>query len=164
MIKQTVNPLTMHPSITVYCAVELLEGWKQEIELASDISGDEDYYRIYQEITNSMFKAMWECVFNQTKSYFGPNAYCAIYDEHAIRSPELNPLWNSVKDLLRAFAISMFTDERTWRSWKPFRDEVIVNANSFRCGIELARSGYVPSFDGKVWRLHTYEGVVYTGK
>jgi hypothetical protein len=63
---------------------------------------------------------------------------------------------DSVEDLIYAYISSLFPGIK---KWKYIEHEEGVNP--YQSGIDLWRSGYVPSFDGKTWRLHTKNGVVY---
>ena len=58
---------------------------------------------------------------------------------------------DSVYDLIGAYISSFFPNTKE-------------GVNPFKSSIDLWRMGYVPSFDGKVWRLHTVNGVVYEYK
>ena len=65
-------------------------------------------------------------------------------------------VWDSVWDLVGAYISSLFTNIE---QWKYVKHEAGVNP--FQSGINLWKGGYVPSFDGKTWRLHTKNGIVW---
>ena len=64
--------------------------------------------------------------------------------------------WDSVWDSVWAYISSLFTNIE---HWKYVNHEEGVNP--FQSCIDLWKGGYVPSFDGKVWRLHTKDGIVW---
>ena len=64
-------------------------------------------------------------------------------------------VWDSIRVSARAYTSSFFDLDGKWRG---FED---VKGNPFQCCIDLWEKGLVPSFDGKVWRLHSKNGVVY---
>ena len=64
---------------------------------------------------------------------------------------------NSVRDSVGAY-ISSFFNLKKWKYIDHKEGE-----NPFQSYIDLWEKGIVPSFDGKVWRLHGFEGkVIYT--
>ena len=67
-------------------------------------------------------------------------------------------VWDSVRanvgDSVRAY-VSSFFDLPKWK-----RIEHKKGENPFQSCIDLWHRGIVPSFDGKVWRLHGYKGKV----
>jgi len=67
---------------------------------------------------------------------------------------------NSVKDVMYAY-ISSFFDIKKWK----YIDHE-EGKNPFQSGIDLWKRGFVPSFDGKTWRLHAGENakVLWEGK
>ena len=69
-----------------------------------------------------------------------------------------NSVWASVgasvRDSVGAY-ISSFFDLPKWKNIKHKKGE-----NPFQPGIDLWHRGIIPSFDGKIWRLHGYKGKV----
>jgi len=65
-------------------------------------------------------------------------------------------VWDSVGASVWAYISSLFTNIE---QWKYVQHEAGVNP--FQSGINLWKGGYVPSFDGKTWRLHTKDGIVW---
>lgn len=66
---------------------------------------------------------------------------------------------DSVGDSVGAYTSSLFPNVRKW--------EYIIHAegvNPFQPCIDLWRGGYVPSFYGNIWRLHTKHGITWEGK
>ena len=63
---------------------------------------------------------------------------------------------DSVMDSVWAYISSLFPNIKKWK-YVSHEDGV----NPFQSGIDLWKGGYVPSFDGKTWRLHTRSGIVW---
>ena len=61
-------------------------------------------------------------------------------------------VWASVG----AYVSSLFPNIKKWKYI--YHEECV---NPFQAGIDLWKGGYVPSFDGKTWRLHTKDGIVW---
>ena len=64
--------------------------------------------------------------------------------------------WIKVVASVWAYISSLFPNVRKWQYVD--HDEGV---NPFQSGIDLWKGGYVPSFDGKRWRLHTKDGIVW---
>ena len=71
---------------------------------------------------------------------------------------ELLRQWDSVRDSVRAYTSSFFI----LPAWKYIT--ATGGVNPFQSCIDLWEMGIVPSFDGKVWRLHTKNGIAWEGK
>ena len=65
-----------------------------------------------------------------------------------------NSVGNSVWDSVYGYVSSFFNIDK----WKFVEHE--KGKNPFQCCIDLWERGIAPSFDGKIWRLHTYKGIV----
>ena len=65
-------------------------------------------------------------------------------------------VWDSARDSARAYISSLFPNIKKWK-YVNHEDGV----NPFQSCIDLWKGGYVPSFDGKTWRLHTKAGIVW---
>ena len=67
----------------------------------------------------------------------------------SVRYSVWDSVWDSVGASVWAYISSFFQLDQ----WKGIEHEKGVNP--FQSGIDLWESGFVPSFDGKVWRLHS---------
>lgn len=65
-------------------------------------------------------------------------------------------VWASVLDSVGAYTSSLFPNIKQWK----YIDHE-EGVNPFQSGVDLWKGGYVPSFDGKTWRLHTKAGIVW---
>ena len=92
---------------------------------------------------------VWASVWASVGASVGDSVWASVWD--SVR----DSVWDSVRDSVWAYISSLFPNVK---SWKYFESS---SGNPFQSGIDLWRGGYVPSFDGKVWRLHTRNGVVY---
>ena len=62
----------------------------------------------------------------------------------------------SIWDSVWAYVSSLFPNIKKWK-YINHKEGV----NPFKSCIDLWKGGYVPSFDGKTWRLHTKDGIVW---
>jgi hypothetical protein len=67
----------------------------------------------------------------------------------------------SVRDSVGASVGSFFSLPR--ESWK-YTEKIETNEYPFQSAVTLLKMGLVPSFDGKLWRLHSKNGIVWEGK
>jgi hypothetical protein len=68
-------------------------------------------------------------------------------------------VWDSVEDSVWAYISSLFPNTTRWQ----YIDHE-KGVNPFQFAIALWRSGLVPSFDGKTWRLHNKNGIIHEEK
>ena len=64
--------------------------------------------------------------------------------------------WDLAWDSVGAYISSLFPNIKKWK-YIDHKEGV----NPFKSCIDLWKGGYVPSFDGKTWRLHTKAGIVW---
>ena len=76
----------------------------------------------------------------------------------SIRDSIRDSVWASVKDSVGGYISSLFPKIEKWKYINHEKGE-----NTFQSCIDLWNSGFVPSFDGKTWRLHSGENatIVY---
>ena len=60
-----------------------------------------------------------------------------------------------VRDSAIAYTLSFFNLDGKWQGFEN------VKGNPFQSCIDLWEKGLVPSFDGKIWRLHSKNGILY---
>jgi len=65
-------------------------------------------------------------------------------------------VYGSVSDFVQAYTGSFFPNIKEWRYVKHEPDEY-----PFQPAVDLWKQGLVPSFDGKIWRLHSKDGIVW---
>ena len=66
----------------------------------------------------------------------------------------------SVSDLIWAYIGSLFPKIEKWKHC----EHINPVGYPFQSGVQLWNMGIVPSFDGKIWRLHTKNGIAWEGK
>ena len=65
-----------------------------------------------------------------------------------------NSVWDSVRDSVWAYTVSIFVPiVKDWKKTYPYQPAV-----------DLWNVGLVPSFDGKLWRLHGQDGILWEGE
>ena len=67
---------------------------------------------------------------------------------------------NSVWDSVWAYIGSLFPNIKKWK----YTENIKVKGYPFQSAVDLWKMGLVPSYDGKVWRLHSKNGIEWEGK
>ena len=67
----------------------------------------------------------------------------------SVRASVRDSVWDSVRASIHAYISSLFPNIKKWQGI-----DHKEGVNPFQSGIDLWHMGLVPSFDGKVWRLH----------
>ena len=132
-----VHPFEVNP-MPLEDAKKLLEEWKK-------VRGS-DRYSVWNSVWDSVKVSVWDSVW--------ASVWDSVWD--SVRASVRASVWDSVWDSARAYISSLFTNIE---QRKYVKHEAGVNP--FQSGINLWKGGYVPSFDGKTWRLHTKDGIVW---
>jgi len=132
-----IHPFVIEP-IPLEDAKKLLQEWKK-------VSGSVRY-SVWYSVSGSVSDSVWDSVWD---SVSGSVRY-SVWD--SVRSSVGDSVWASVG----AYVSSLFPNIKKWKYI--YHEECV---NPFQAGIDLWKGGYVPSFDGKTWRLHTKDGIVW---
>lgn len=110
---------------------------------------------------------MWNSVRNSVRN--------SVWDfvGNSVRNSVRNSVWNSVKNSVKNSVCNSVGDSVRASVWASVGDSVrvytssFVNidySNNFSCLVKLWEFGFVPSFDGDIWRLHSRNGIEWKGK
>jgi hypothetical protein len=69
---------------------------------------------------------------------------------NSVWASALDSVWGSARDIVGVYVGSLFPGIKKWK----YIDHV-PGVYPFQPAVDLWRSGLVPSFDGKTWRLHS---------
>jgi len=92
---------------------------------------------VRDSIWNSVWNSIWNSVRNSVRNSVGDSVGDSVW----------NSIWNSV----RAYIGTFFNLSRD--QWK-YTENIKCKGYPFQPAVDLWMMGLVPSFDGKVWRLH----------
>ena len=100
---------------------------------------------------DSVWDSVWDSVNDSVRASVGASVRDSVRDS----------VWDSVVDSVRAYISSLFPGIKKWKYIDHPEGE-----NPFQPCIDLWHRGLVPSYDGKVWRLHAGEKaeIVWEGK
>ena len=88
----------------------------------------------------------------------GDSVGASVWDSvrDSVRDSVGDSVWASVRDSVWAYISSLFPNIKSWKYTTGAE-----GVNPFQSRLDLWRAGYVASFDGNIWRLHTKNGIVY---
>jgi hypothetical protein len=132
-----VHPFKVEP-MPLDDAKKLLAEWKKV--------RDSVWASVMASVMASVGDSVWDSVMASVMASVGDSVMASV---GAL-------IWASVGDSVRAYISSLFPNIKKWKH-VDHEDEV----NPFQSCIDLWKGGYVPSFDGKTWRLHTKDGIVW---
>jgi len=134
-----VNPLKLNKLFNREKALKLLKEW--------DSVRGSVMWSVEDSVGGSVWDSVWLSVGDSVRTYLGWSVCCSM------RCLVGDFVWcsvrNSVWDFARAYVSSLFPNIKKWKYIKHKE-----GVNPFQSGIDLWHMGLVPSFDGKVWRLH----------
>jgi len=172
-----INPFEIHPPKVTKAHIELLEKWVpvRDSVTASVIASIETSVSKYLNTSmirdligaKSIISLIWNMreavsVWEGLKIRIG-SAFPSVKEWKYIKPKPLDhpfrstPVWNSVWEVTWAYTGSLFPNIKEWKGTNHRPDEY-----PFQPAVDLWKQGLVPSFDGKIWRLHG--GYEKTGK
>jgi len=153
-----VNPLTGEAKEVTDKEIELLKEWISIFNSIRDSIHDSIHDSIYDSIRDpDIFDSIFNSIFNSIHDSIHDSILFSIYIRDSIHDSIFNSIRDSIRDSIYTYISSLFLNIRTWKYID--HDEGI---NPFQPGIDLWKSGFVPSFDGANWRLHSGNGkIVY---
>ena len=115
---------------------------------------------VRDSVWDSVRASVWDSVWDSVGASVRASVRDSVWDSVGAS------VWASVRDSVRDSVwasvwayISSFFNLESWR-YTDSRSHI----NPFQSCIDLWEMGLVPNYDGTVWRLHSYKGVVWEGK
>ena len=153
--KTIVEPLIIKKIINPFIDKRKLKVTEKDIALLKEWNSVWDSVRnsVGDSVRNSVRNSVWDSLWNSVGNSVGDSVWYSVWNSVG------NSVWDSVRN-----SVGDSVGDSVWYSvW----DSVWAYISSFfttphkydvsSC-IKLWESGLVPSFDGKVWRLHGYKG------
>jgi len=146
-----IHPFSVEP-IPLEDAKKLLQEWKKVGASVMD--------SVRASVMDSVMDSVWASVWDSVWASVMDSVWDSVRD--SVRASVGDLVWVSVGDSVTAsvwaYVSSLFPNIKKWK-YINHKEGV----NPFKSCIDLWKGGYVPSFDGKVWRLHTKDGIVWEG-
>jgi len=132
-----IHPFSVEP-IPLEDAKKLLQEWrKSRVSVWASVGAS---------VWDSVGASVWDYVWD----------YVRVSVVNSVRVSVWASDWDSVWYSVWAYISSLFTNIEHWK-YVNHKEGV----NPFQSCIDLWKGGYVPSFDGMTWRLHTKDGIVW---
>jgi len=123
-----VNPLAFKPSKPTKKDIANLKKWYSVRDSVGYSVRDSVGYSVGDAVRDSVWGSVWCSV--------GDAVWCSVGD--------------AVRDSVWAYISSLFPDIKEWKHIDHKK-----GINPFQSCIDLWHRGFVPSFDGEIWRLHS---------
>jgi hypothetical protein len=105
-----------------------------------------EWSSVYDSVGDSVYDSVWDSIGGAS---IRDSVVDSVWDSVRERDFVCDSVWDSIGDSVEAYISSFFNIKYNY---------------DFSSAIKLWDMGLVPSFDGKVWRLNSYKGVVWEGK
>ena len=134
------NPLYGKPKKVTKKHIELLK----KVASVWDSVGDSIWASVWDSVRASVGDSVWASV----RASVGDSVLDSVLD--SVGDSIWDSVGDSIWDSVLAYTSSFFPNVKKWN----YIDHE-EGANPFQPYIDLWNSGFVPSFDGEVWRLHS---------
>jgi hypothetical protein len=137
-----VNPLLLPKTAVTDKDIKLLRQW--------DSVQNSVGCRVWDSVKNSVWDSVGYRVWDSVKNSVG----CRVWDsvKNSVRNSVRNSVQNSVWNSVWAYIGSLFPNIGKWEYKNHEHSQY-----PFQSAVNLWYRGLVPSFDGKIWRLHSGE-------
>ena len=102
-----------------------------------------EWNSVYNSIKSSICSSVCISAYHSVYRYGWSSIRTSVWD--SVR----NLIWHSAEEPVYAYIGSLFPNIKKWESFKHKK-----GVYPFQSGADLWKMGFVPSFNGKVWRLH----------
>jgi hypothetical protein len=103
---------------------------------------------VKDSIWASVWASVWDSIRNSVKDSIWASVWASVWA--SIRNSVWDSIRDSIRDSVRSYISSLFPNIKKWKYI-----EHLEGVNPFQPCIDLWCAGFVPSYDGKIWRLHT---------
>jgi len=151
-----VNPFKIKAGPVTDEEIELLKKWRNVRGSIGNSIWDNVRGSIEDSIWDNVGRCVWSSILGRAWDSLRDRVKDSVRDGYT-----WNSIWDSVWDSVRAYISSLYPSIKTWKYIDHPEGE-----NPFQPAITLWHRGFVPSFDGKTWRLHAGENaeVVWEGE
>jgi len=138
-----IHPFKIKPPKITEKEISLLIDWAS----MWDSVGDSVWVSVRNAVRNAVRNSVWNSVGDSVTDLVRVSAWVSVCD--SVGDSVGDSMWNSVGVSVRAYIGSLFPKIKKWKYIKHQKNEY-----PFQPAVDLWRVGLVPSFDGKIWRLH----------
>jgi hypothetical protein len=147
-----INPLLLDELQVTEKEIELLKQWASVGDSVWASVGASVWDSVWAYVRDSVWASVWDSVGDSIRASVWASVRASVRD--SVRASVRDSVWayvrDSVWDSVRAYISSLFPNIQKWE----YIDHE-PGINPYQPGIDLWRSGFAPSFNGKIWRLHS---------
>jgi len=123
--------------------------------------GDSVWSSIWDNVGRCVGDSVWSSIWDNVGRYVGGSVWDSVWGRGSAWDSLSGSIEDSVWDSVGAYISSLYPNIEKWKDINHSEGE-----NPFQPCIDLWRKGFVPSFDGKTWRLHAGENaeIVWGGE
>ena len=135
---------------------ELLKTWASVWASVRDSVRDSAWASARDSVRDSVGASVWASVGASVWASVWDSVGASVWDSvgasvwDSVRASVRDSVGASVRDSVGAYISSLFLNITKWKYINHKEGE-----NPFQSCIDLWKDGFIPSFDGKTWRLHT---------
>jgi len=184
ILKPIIYPFKIKAKKVTKVEIKLLQKWNSVGDSVGDSVRDSVWNSVRDSVGNSVWNSVGDSVWNSVWNSVGDSVWNSVWDSvrDSVRDSVGNSVWNSVGDSVWNSVWNSVGDSvgdsvgnSVWNSvgdsvWNSVGNSVgdsvrayvsgffkIKYKYSYKSCIKLWEKGFVPSFDGKIWRLHAGE-------
>ncbi len=160
-----VNPFKIKAGPVTDEEIELLKKWRNVRGNVRGSIGDSIWDSIWSSIWDNVGRcvrdSVWSSIWDNVGRCVGGSVWDSVWGRSSVLDSLRGSVEDSVWDSVGAYISSLYTSIKMWKYIDHPEGE-----NPFQPAITLWHRGFVPSFDGKTWRLHAGEKaeVVWEGE
>jgi hypothetical protein len=110
--------------------------------------GDSVRDSVWDSVGDSVWASVWASVGDSVRDSVWDSVWASVGD--SVWASVRDSVWDSVGDSVRAYISSAFPNIKKWK-YIDHKEGI----NPFQSGIDLWNENLIPSFDGKIRRLHS---------
>ena len=161
--KEIVHPFEIEPPKITEEHIALLREWSLVSDSVWASVSDSVWASVRDSVGASIRDSVGDSVWNSIRESVWDSVWNSVGDSirDSIRESVVASVRNSVGDSVWAYVGSFFALSRG--SWK-YTEKIETNEYPFQAAVTLWKMGFVPSYDGNIWRLHSKNGIVWEGE
>jgi hypothetical protein len=137
-----VNPFKIKAQSVTEQEIELLKRWILVSASVRALVGASVWDLVWDSVRDSVSDLVSDLVWESVIASVNDSVSDLVWES----------VWDSILDSVSAYVSSLFPNIKKWK-----HIDHPIGENPFQPAIDLWHRGFVPSFDGKTWRLHTGE-------
>jgi len=145
--REPINPLLLNPQEVTEQDIELLKKWQSVRESVGQSVRESVWESVGQSVWQSVRESVGQSVWQSVRESVGQSVRESVWE--SVRGSVGQSVWQSVRESVGAYIGSLFSSITEWK-YAPKTD-----GYPYQPCVDLWKRGFVASFDGTTWRLHS---------